>query len=126
MPIEVKFNSPGEFVRELEADRHLVDRGIVRLTYESRMMKDLHNYHHILVVGTALVSHTQWLSREPDKLVPLVQDTILRLETYCGDDFNSDHRFPERAKQVMKELEEGIKGLGLEVRAGVFEMPGKE
>ena len=101
--VEVRFNSHKEFLEELERDKELVDGGIVRLTCRQTPFERIPSHHFYQVVATALVGQK-----------------LVKLETFCGDDWNHEHKPPERARQVMRELEEGLKALGLEVRPGVL------
>ena len=102
----VKFSDPEDFLAELEKDKDLVDRGIVRLVYSFTPTKISPNIQHLSVLATALVA-----------------GQVYRLESYCGDLWRiegQDQPVYDKGAKIKKEIEDGCAKLGLEVRGGAI------
>ncbi len=117
----IKFNDPGEFLDELKKEyptsfsetknmAPVIHNPILRLTKLHRASSVSPNIH--LIVALATIK-----SRDG-------QD-IIRLERYMGDDWGLGKQSPpntlEATEKLLKELEQGARELGLEVRAGMLE-----
>ena len=102
----VNFSHPEDFLEELEKDKDLVDRRIVRLVYSFTPSKISPNIQHLSVVATALVP-----------------DQVYRLEYYCGDLWrieSQDQPVHDKGTRVKRLIEERCAHLGLEVRGGAI------
>jgi hypothetical protein len=101
--ITAHFTEPNEYLAELERDQRQVERGIVRVT-KIAMPDSTGAITHVTVEATAIIEHR-----------------LCRLSTYCGALWGIDHPDEEvqtRASTLVRELEEKLLDLGLEVRAG--------
>lgn len=102
--VRVNFNDPDEFLDEVRKDRDRIDRSILRLTVRRRYAQP---FVHIAVVATAVVC-----------------GTVVRLEQRIGEAFFGDEKadgLTARIQAALDKITEAAKGLGLEVRAGVYE-----
>lgn len=108
--IKVKFSSTDEFLTELCRDASKVQGKIVRLTqiHEGDGTAPL---RYVSVVAGALIS-----------------DRLVELSVPCGQDwgkgFGETERSQKRAKEMMTRIEKTARGLGLEVRQGLYESEG--
>ena len=104
-----RFTSPEEFIEELERDKDMIDRSIVRLTNLFTLTKVSPNIQHQSVVATYKL-----LGRPND---------IVRMEHFVGQLWGLERDKPvmDRAKEIQAAIEEACKRLDLEVRAGVCE-----
>lgn len=102
----VIFNALEEFLKELETDKDLVERKIVRLTnlYQQSTMTPV--IRHLFVVAT----------------YKAVRE-IVEFKQFCGDLWNmeQDKKTTEKGIGLQKQVEEVCKRLGLEVRAGMYQ-----
>ncbi len=107
----VVFNVAEEFLTELEKDKDLVERKIVRLTnlYQQSTMTPV--IRHLFVVATYKVS-----------------GEIVQCKHFCGDLWNieQDEKTIQRSVAMQEKIEEACKRYGLEVRAGMYTEKGKE
>jgi hypothetical protein len=105
--INIKFNSPEEFMDEL--DRHYPQDGIVRLTFMSKSSGISPNIKTQYIIGTAVTD----------------RGYIVRLEVLCGDTWPDgapgNDKVDARADAIMQALKDKAAELKLEVRPGVFE-----
>jgi hypothetical protein len=104
----VTFTDTGEYLQELGADRDNVRRGIVRLTMRG-------------TPSTALAGAITHLSVESGARID--GGEIVRYRRHVGDlwGHENDADVKERAQLLVGELKTGIKALGLEVRAGLYD-----
>lgn len=105
----VRFTDAKEFIEELERDRGMIERGIVRLTNHYMPSSLSPNIWHLSVIASCKVG----------------QD-LVRFQRYCGDAWgknSEDQNRPTRDKadEVQKEIEKACQELGLEVRPGIYE-----
>ncbi len=99
----VEFDSPDEFLAELQKDRQHVDRAIVRISQWRRAIA-MSPILCLSVVATARVG--------PD---------VYRLDIFCGALCGipeSDQRALDQQAEVVAGLKLGCTNLGLDVRAG--------
>ena len=102
----IKFNSPSEFIEELQKDKELVERGIVRLTNLARDTQAL-PIRHLSVVATYKV-----------------KGEIVRLEKFCGQLWGhepEDSQAYGRAQGAHDTIKSACRAFGLEIRSGVYE-----
>ena len=112
--MKVKFNAAQEFLEELQADHAsgLVFRRLVRLTNVYTTSSISPNIKHVSVAASYIVKHPDDL-----QLAELMRD--------CGDVWNipeSDKTTLERADQVQAKVKQACDSLGLEVRAGLYDV----
>jgi hypothetical protein len=101
--ITVRFNDPEEFAAELAREKP--SNGLLRLTQQFERSKMSPYIAYVSVLGSFL--------RDGE---------IVSLRRYCGDHWqNGDRKALDRAQDVMRDLEDVAKRLGIEVRAGVYE-----
>ena len=107
----VKFNAPSEFLTELEKDKPLIERGLVRLTNLFRTHTSVASLQHWSVVATAKIG-----------------SDLVRLEYHCGSLWRlggpadpAGQQVRETAARIHTEIAEACQRLGLEVRAGMLE-----
>lgn len=101
----VQFNDVHEFLNNLDKDRHLIERRIVRITNLFRQSRLTASIQHLSLVATAQVS-----------------GEIVRLEVYCGDLWNlgSDQPVVDKTKEIHQTLTDECARLNLDVRAGLI------
>jgi hypothetical protein len=101
----VQFNDVHEFLENLDKDRDLVERRIVRVTNLYRQSKLTASIQHLSVLATARIS-----------------GEIVRLEVYCGDLWNlgSDQATLEKASGVQRTVTDECARLNLDVRVGLI------
>lgn len=102
--VRVKFNDLAEFFEEVRKDRDRIDRGILRLTVRRRYAQP---FVHVAVVASAVIGNT-----------------VVHLEQRIGEAFFGDEKadgLTTKTQAALDKLTEEAKGLGLEVRAGVYE-----
>lgn len=105
----VTFNEPEEFLEELERDAEHVYRRIVRVTRRWTASKVHPGIHHLELVATAVV-----------------KDQVVQLRRYVGDIWRmkgQDQPVLNAADQKQREIEARCQAMGLEVRAGMMEVP---
>lgn len=104
----VKFNDIGEFLAELRLDAGEVQRKILRVTNRWRRV-DTYPIQSLSVVATYVTE---------------VDGQLVFLESQCGEfmpDSAEAQRVRDTAEKRRASVEAFASGLGLEVRAGVFE-----
>jgi hypothetical protein len=105
--IKIKFNSPEEFMEELEKNNP--EDGIVRLTFMAKGSGISPNIKTQYIVGTAVTN----------------RGYIARLDVFCGetwpDGAPGNDKVTDRASSIMQTLKDKAADLQLDVRAGVFE-----
>lgn len=102
----VRFSEPAEYVAELERDKDLVERGLVRVT------------HLVYPVANGAVQ------RVILKAAAIVEGRPVILERFVGDLWGqreADDKVRQTLTRVAGELEDGLLNLGLEVRGGDVE-----
>ena len=101
----VVFHAVEEFLKELEMDKEVVERKIVRLTnlYQQSQMTPV--IRHLFVAATYKAA-----------------GEIVQCEQYVGDLWNmaSDKKAIEKGIDLQKQVEEACQRYGLEVRAGMY------
>jgi hypothetical protein len=103
-PLTVSFHDPGEFIEEISRDKDRIERNILRLTVRRRYGEP---FITISVVATVVI-----------------EGTIVKLEHRIGEAFAGDEKntaMAAKTQAVLDKLSAAAKGLGLEVRAGVYE-----
>jgi hypothetical protein len=100
----VVFNALEEFLRELETDKEIIERQIVRLTnlYQQSTMTPA--IRSLFVVASYKV-----------------RGEVVQLKYYAGDLWNldQDKKTLEKSNRLQTHIEEACKGYGLEVRGGL-------
>jgi hypothetical protein len=102
--LTVGFNDPDEFLDEVRKDIDRIERKILRVTVRRRYAQP---FVHVAVVATAVVGNT-----------------AIHLEQRIGEAFFGDEKadgLTTKTQAALDKIGEAAKGLGLEVRAGVFE-----
>ena len=101
----VIFNALEEFLKELETDKAIVERKIVRLTnlYQQSQMTPV--IRHLFVAATYKAA-----------------GEIVHFKQYVGDLWNmeSDRKAIEKGIDLQKQVEKACKQYGLAVRAGMY------
>jgi len=101
----VIFHAVEEFLKELEKDKDLVERKIVRLTnlYQQSQMTPV--IRHLFVAATYKVA-----------------GEIVQFKQHVGDLWNAeqDKKPLEKSIELQKHIEEVCKEYGLEIRAGMY------
>ena len=112
--VRVRFSDVDEFVEELRFSRDVVRGGIVRVTGLFRASEAMPGTRAASLVATAL----------------LEGGLLLRLDTPCGrlwgdgkDAASAETR--ERLEALRERVLAACRELGLETRAGIYELPGK-
>jgi hypothetical protein len=108
----VLFTDTGEYLEELGTERDNVKRGIVRITKRAAPATGLGGVvTHVTVESAARIDGGD----------------LVRFRGYVGDLWGhaNDAAVQERATALAAEVEAGVKALGLEVRAGLFEELGR-
>jgi hypothetical protein len=106
--MKVLFNDVGEFLTELRSDADEVEQKILRLTIRRRCQQP---FVYVSVVSTVLIGRA-------------VVTLDHRLgETFIGEDLHQSE-VGKKADAMIERISEEAKGLGLEVRAGVYEPAG--
>jgi hypothetical protein len=103
-PITVSFNDPDEFLEEVRRDKDKIARGILRLTVRRRYGEP---FVTVSVVATIVI-----------------EGTVVKLEHRVGEAFVGDekaHGLATKTQAILDKISDAAKGLGLEVRAGVYE-----
>lgn len=105
----VVFNAVEEFLRELETDKDVIERKIVRLANLYQQSKMTPVIRHLFVVATYKAA-----------------GEIVEFKQFCGDLWNmeQDKKVIERGIELQQKIEEACKRLGLEVRAGMYQEAG--
>jgi len=101
----VVFNAVEEFLKELETDKELVERKIVRLTNLYQQSQMTPGIRHLFVAAAYKGA-----------------GEIVQFKQYVGDRWNreSDKKAIEKSIDQQKQVEEAGKRYGLEVRAGMY------
>ena len=102
-----RFSEPDEWAAEIIRDRDIVERQTVRVTKTARPVMD----------GAATRAHVVGSA--------IVEGRIVMLETCVGDLWGmaADEEVQERASRIVRELEDELRGAGMEVRGGIWEAP---
>jgi hypothetical protein len=110
----VRFNDPDEFISELAKGPATLD-SILRVTVQYKATQMTPAIQHISVIAGAL--------RKYDGVLQLIE-----LTRYCGDYWGREfeRRALDKADEVMKQLERRAPVFGLTIRAGAYELNGKE
>jgi hypothetical protein len=100
-----RFSDSDEYLTELEDDRELIERGIVRVSKTAAPSVD----------GTAT---DVWVESGA-----IIAGRAVRLREFCGTlwGVGADEQVHGRARELQSWLEGELKRVGLEVRAGVWE-----
>jgi hypothetical protein len=108
----VLFTDTSEYLEELAAERDNVKRGIVRITQCATPAKGL----------AGAVSHAT-----VESAARIDGGDLVRFRGYVGDLWGhaNDAAVLQRASELTAEIEAGVKAIGLEVRAGLFEELGR-
>ena len=104
--ITAHFTEPSEYLAELERDRALIERGIVRVTKTGRPD------------ATGALTHVSV------EAAAIIDGRLCRLSSYCGALWgiaNTDEPVQQRASRIVKDLEDKLLEIGLEVRAGLWD-----
>ena len=99
------FTEPGEYLAEVERDKDLVERSIVR------------------VAKIGELDYTTALTEVCVESAAVIEGRVVRLRTYCGSLWglgDADEKVHQRASQLVEQLEAGLTDAGLEVRSGVW------
>mgnify|MGYP001592156555 CR=1 FL=1 len=101
----VRFNLVEEFLEELEKDKEIVERKIVRITSLFTQTKDF-PIKHLSVVASYKVA-----------------GELVRLKVFCGQIWESEHdkEVIDKARQIRNRIEKTCQEFTLEVRAGIYE-----
>jgi hypothetical protein len=106
----VVFHAVEEFLKELETDKDLVERQIVRLTnlYQQSQMTPV--IRHLFVAATYKAA-----------------GEIVQFKQYIGDLWNAeqDRKTIEKSIALQKQIEDACRQLSLEVRAGMYREGGE-
>lgn len=107
--IVARYTEPDEFMHDLACDVDDVERRVVRLTKMARSAGPGGSLTRVTVCAGAVVG-----------------GRLVKLESYIGDLWGSaaDDKVQAQATQLVKDLEERIADLGLQLRAGFFEERG--
>jgi hypothetical protein len=102
----VLFTDPTEYLEELATERDNVRRGIVRITKRAAPALD----------GAITRVSVESAAR-------IEGGDLLRFRGHVGDlwGHRNDAAVQRRATELVAEIDAGVKNLGLEVRAGIFE-----
>jgi len=111
----VKFNDLNEFLAEMEKDRDEITRGIVRVT-TLREQSKAPSFPFLFY--TVIATYRRG-------------DEIVRLDRFCGNywpkvESKGNEETERNIKDAYKALDEKIKELGLEMRAGVYSLSEEE
>jgi len=110
----IKFNDLDEFLAEMEEDRDEITRGIVRVTTLREANRTAPNLYFYSVIATYRRG-----------------DEIVRLDRFCGNywprvDPEGNEKTRKNIEDIYGVLEERIKALNLEMRAGVYSLSEEE
>jgi len=115
MGVRVRFSDVDELIEELRLSREAVHGGIVRVTGMLRASAELPGTRTVSLVATALLD----------------DGLLLRLEAPCGrlwgdgeDAASAETR--GRLEALRERVLAACRELGLETRAGIYELPGEE
>jgi hypothetical protein len=103
-----RYTQPDEFLRDLEADKDDVERGIVRLTTVRRPSGPNGALTRISVEAGAIIEGRP----------VLLEHTVGEL----WDHHTNDSEVKVRTTEVVEAIAAGVADLGLQLRAGVFEL----
>jgi hypothetical protein len=109
MGVTISFSDCGEFLAEINADMDLIQDKVVRLTIRRTYGGEFPTVAFALV-GTALVG---------EKMVLLEKHVGSGLH-FAGKLDPSGEAAARRADSALSEMEETIRGWGLEVRPGIY------
>jgi len=101
----VVFHALAEFLQELETDKDLVERKIVRLTNLQQQSTMTPVIRHLFVVATYKAA-----------------GEMVQFKQYAGDLWNMAHdrKTIEKSITLQKQIEDACHRFGLEVRAGIY------
>jgi len=105
----VRFDDPDAFIRELDRDRRLVDRRLVRMAFCRQPHREIAGIYYLSLVATARIG-----------------DDIYRLERCVGlwsPDPDACKEAAAKADALRAQLTETITALHLAVRDGIWEAP---